>query len=240
MWGPRLLENAGIHTPEERASHLRFIEDYVIPDVGPRPASPDVLNVVSHFGSSTSEASVNLNDKAKPCVRFTFELHGPLGNSAAATAPPTQGHRYKQVLGIADAVQGDLPWFKELAAEFFSSRGQEVAAVRAMMPPSLARVPLYYIALDLNGGQRPLSMSSTASIPGFAAPLKAIGDFLALCQGPFAIQIVGIDRAGPQAGARVKLYTRTGSNAWGNIRHRVTLGGRRSDDTTLKGLHILG
>ncbi|RYP64706.1 hypothetical protein DL771_008663 [Monosporascus sp. 5C6A] len=256
-----LLENAGTYTPEDRASHLRFIEDHVIPNVGARPTSLDAVYVVSHFGSSTFEASINLNDKGKPCVRFTFEPHGPLANSAAATAPPTQGYPYKQVLSIADAVRADLRWFDELAAEFFLSSEQEVAAVKAMMPPNLARVPQYYIALDLNGGQRqmkvyfcPLIKQMTTGInsdeatfnvlnrlnPGFAAPLKVIGDFRATCPEPLAIQMIGIDCVAPEAGARVKLYTRTESNAWDNIRHHVTLGGRRNDETTLNGLEILG
>ncbi|RYP50347.1 hypothetical protein DL768_004112 [Monosporascus sp. mg162] len=238
-----LLENAGRYSPEERASHLRFIEDHVIPNVGPRPASLDVVYVVSHFGSSTFEARINLNDKGKPCVRFTFEPHCPLANSAAATVPPTQGYPYKQVLGIAGAVRADPRQFSELAAEFFLSSEQE-----------------YYIALDLNGGQRQMKVyfypllkqmttgmnsdEATFSVlnrfdPGFAAPLKAMCDFRATCPEPLAIQMIGIDCVAPEAGAGVKLYTRAESNAWDNIRHHVTLGGRRSDETTLRGLEIL-
>ncbi|KAK7754512.1 hypothetical protein SLS62_003532 [Diatrype stigma] len=255
-----LLRNAGSYTPEEQASHLRFIKDYVIPNVGPQPTSPDVIYVVSHFGSSTFEASINLNDKGKPCVRFTFEPHGPLANDNTTGSPTVSGYPYKQVRDVAGAIQADMGWFNELASELFILNEQDIATVNAMMPPSLARVPQYYIALDLNGGQRQMKVyfcplikqmvtgldSDEASFrvlnrldPGFAAPLQAISDFRAACEEPLAIQMIGIDCVAPEAGARVKLYTRTESNTMDNVRNHVTLGGRRNDETTLKGLEVL-
>lgn len=249
-----LLKNAGSYTPEEQTSHLRFIESHVIPNIGPQPTIPDPIYVVSHFGSSTFEASINLNDKGKPCVRFTFEPHGPLASNTA------EGYPYKQVLDLSRAIQADLGWFHKIASEFFILNEQDIATVKTMMPPNLARVPQYYVALDLNGGKRQMKVyfcplikqmvtgenSDEASFnvlnrldPGFAAPLKAISDFRAESKEPLAIQMIGIDCVTPETGARVKLYTRTESNTMDNVRDHVTLGGRRSDETTLKGLEVL-
>ncbi|RYP13184.1 hypothetical protein DL765_007011 [Monosporascus sp. GIB2] len=67
-----------------------------------------------------------------------------------------------------------------------------------------------------------------------------VGDFRATFPEPLAIQMIGIDCVAPEAGARVRLCTRTESNAWDNTRHHVTLGGRRNDETALKGQEILG
>ncbi|RYO82240.1 hypothetical protein DL762_006721 [Monosporascus cannonballus] len=194
-------------------------------------------------------------------MRFTFEPHGPMANSAAATAPPTQGCPYKQVLGIANAVRADLCWFNGLTAEVFLSSEQEVAAVKTRMPPTLARVPQYYIAPDLNGGQRqteiyfsPLIKRTTTGTnsddatfnvlsrldPGFAAPLKVIGDFRATRQEPLAIQMIGIDCVAPRSRREGQgLYTRR-VQCLGQHSASRHAGRAADDEMTWKGLEILG
>ncbi|RYP13183.1 hypothetical protein DL765_007010 [Monosporascus sp. GIB2] len=127
-----------------------------MPSVGPR-ASRDAVHVVSHFGPSTFEAGVNLNDSGKP---FRYP--------------------YKQVLGIADAVRPDLHWFGDLTAEIFLSSEQEVAAVKAMMPPNLARVPQYYIALGPKGGRRQMKAY-------FCPPIKQMTTGINLDDASFTI-----------------------------------------------------
>ncbi|RYO93974.1 hypothetical protein DL764_007903 [Monosporascus ibericus] len=167
----------------------------------------------------------------------------PLASSAAATTPPTQGYPYKQGLGIAEAVRADLRWFNVLAAEFFLSSEQETAAVKAMMLPNLAPVPQYYIALDLNGGQRQMKVYFCPLIKHMTTGMNSGRGHLQHSRPPRSrvrgsLKVIGdfrVKRPEP-----VKLHTRTESKAWDNIRHQVTLGGRRNDETTLKGLEILG
>ncbi|KAI1258549.1 aromatic prenyltransferase [Xylariaceae sp. FL1019] len=247
-----LLRHAGSYTSEQQKSHLRFIEKHVLPSVGPRPENPDGVYMVSHFGTSTYEASINLSDKGAPCVRFTFEPPGPQDYGTLESP-------YQPVSAIAEAIEADMEWFNKIAAVFFLDNS-ECEAVRPMLPPSVARIPQYLLAFDFNGSKRKMKayfcpalkqMSTgldpdTATLdlvrslgPDLADSLKAIGEWKSRCAEPLAIQMIGLDCLAPENGARIKLYTRTESNAFHNIRDHVTLGGQKTDETTLAGLKVL-
>ncbi|EGE81025.1 TdiB protein [Blastomyces dermatitidis ATCC 18188] len=103
-----LLRNVGSYTEEQQKSHLAFLENYIIPHMGPPPDKTYPRSLLTPNGAPF-EASINFNSSGKACVRFTFEPVMPERGSLADTPIPR----------IAEAVKADMRWFKQFSAEYF-------------------------------------------------------------------------------------------------------------------------
>jgi DMATS type aromatic prenyltransferase len=235
-----LLKSTGSYTPEQQASHVDFFKQHIIPNVGPRPVS-GAAYLLAHTGSIL-ETSINFSDVGEPIIRFIFQPW--------------------EITGIPEAIQADMTWFHQLAAVFCVN--EEEKAILKTKLPGLANIPQCLLGFDLHPTKRSMKgyfaplykhlLTGENTDPIIFALLKRLEplgpDFVPALSKLEAfreaepqrnIDVVGIDCIQPEAGARVKLYTRLtpGVNNFSHIQHQLTLGGRLTDATTLEGVELL-
>lgn len=247
-----LLKAVGSYTPEQQASHLEFLEEYVIPSMGPAPEKSRARSLLTPNGSPF-ETSLNHSDNGKSYLRFCYE----------PVLPGSDGVTENPIPAIAEKVGADLRWFNQFAAEFFPSEADDIIMTEKV-PKDTIRIPKVFIAFDLEEDKRtmkayfyPIIKYMTAEInsdragfdlirrldplgTSFGAALDLIKDYQKLLyQNPPLTVVIGIDCVSPEAGARIKIYIDPQSNTWETVQQHVTLGGKLTDKTTLDGLAIL-
>ncbi|PGH04559.1 hypothetical protein GX51_03390 [Blastomyces parvus] len=246
-----LLRNVGSYTEEQQKSHIWFLENYIIPHMGPPPDKTYPRSLLTPNGAPF-ETSINFSNSGRACVRFTFEPLMPERGTLSETPIPI----------IAEAVKADMRWFKQFAAEYFPSE-EEREVIRGKMPPDTARIPRCFLAFDLNGGNISMkayfspmmkhmatgvdSDKATVNLlkrldplgESFSLALDFIETYQPICQQPPLIQVIGIDCTDPGICARVKVYTNPRDSSFDAVYEHVTFGGRRTDRATLEGLSLL-
>ncbi|KAF1952763.1 aromatic prenyltransferase [Byssothecium circinans] len=213
-----LLVSTGSYTPEQQNSYITFFKDYIIPHIGPKPtAGADYL--LAHTGSIL-ETSINFSDARLPIIRFIFQ---PL-----------------LIGGIPKAIGADMTWYQEkkildclLGFDLHLDKRSMKAYFAPMYKHLLTGENTDQTIFALLKGLQPLG-------EGFVPALKKLEEFRA-AEPQRNIDVVGIDCIKPEDGARVKLYTRLfpNLNAFATVEHHLTLGGRVTDETTLKGVELL-
>lgn len=247
-----LLKAVGSYTPEQQASHIRFLEEYIIPRMGRAPDKSRARSLLTPNGTPF-ETSLNHIDNGKSSVRFTFE----------PVFPGSDGVTENPIPPIAEKVGADLRWFNQFAAEFFPSEEEEAVLIEKM-PKDTIRIPKVFLAFDLEGDKRTMKayfypimkyMASQVNSDratfdlirrldplgsSFGPALDLIEDYQKLLyQDPPLTVVASIDCVSPEAGARVKIYIEPRSNTWAAVKQHMTLGGKLTDKTTLEGLAIL-
>ena len=247
-----LLKAVGTYTPEQQASHIQFLEEYIIPSMGYAPQKSRARSLLTPNGSPF-ETSLNHSDNGNSTVRFCYE----------PVFPGSDGVTEDPILAIAEKVGADLRWFNQLAAEFFPSEEDDALLVE-QVPKDTIRIPKVFLAFDLEGDKRtmkayfyPVIKYMTSKVnsdrisfdlirrldplgSSFGPALDLIEDYQKLLyQDPPLTVVVGIDCVSPEAGARIKIYIEPRSNTWEAVQKHITLGGKLTDKTTLDGLAIL-
>ncbi|KAI9687448.1 MAG: hypothetical protein M1822_002057 [Bathelium mastoideum] len=247
-----LLKAVGSYTPEQQASHIQFLEEYIIPSMGRAPERSRARSLLTPNGSPF-EISINHSDNGQSSVRFCYE----------SVLPGSDGVTENPIPAIAEKVGADLRWFNQFAAEFFPSEHDDAVLIE-MMPNDTIRIPKVFLAFDLEEDKRTMkayfypvikymtskSNSDRASFdlirrldplgPSFGPALDLIEDYQKLLyQDPPMTVVVGVECVSPEAGARIKIYIKPPSNSWAAVQQHVTLGGKLTDETTLEGLAIL-
>ncbi|KAJ4253845.1 hypothetical protein NW762_010240 [Fusarium torreyae] len=247
-----LLRSVGNYTPEQQASHLKFLDDYIIPSMGHAPDKSRARSLLTPNGSPF-ETSLNCCDGGKSYVRFCYE----------PVFPGSDGVTENPIPKIAEAVGADLRWFNQFADEFFPSE-EDAVILAEKMPKDTIRIPKVFLAFDLKEDTRSMKayfypvikwMTSKQNSdragfnlirrleplgPSFGPALKVIEDYQKkLYQDPPLTVVIGIDCVSPEEGARVKIYIEPQSNTWEAVQEHFTLGGKLDDKTTLEGLDIL-
>jgi len=244
-----LLKGAGSYSPEQQKSHLQFLKDHIIPNMGPPPTKTHPKFLLTPTGSPF-EASINLSDTGKPCVRFNFDPQLPAHDSPDIDSP---------LPAISSAVRADMHWFTQFTSAFCLT-SSESESIKSKMPPETAHIPQCFLAFDLDGSERSIKAyfspilkhmvtgneSDAACVdmikrldPDLVPAIDFIGGYKGMIQEPPLIQVIGIDCVSRDAGARVKIYTTLPSNSFAAVREHVTFGGKKTDATTLKGLDVL-
>ncbi|KAL9093998.1 MAG: hypothetical protein Q9165_003668 [Trypethelium subeluteriae] len=247
-----LLKAVGSYTAEQQASHIRFLEEYIIPTMGRAPEKSRARSLLTPNGSPF-ETSLNHSDNGKSSVRFCYE----------PVFPGSDGVTENPILAIAEKVGADLRWFNQFAAEFFPS-DEDDAILSEMMPKDTIHIPKVFLAFDLKEDKRtmkayfyPVIKYMTSKInsdrtsfdlirrldplgSSFGPALDLIEDYQKLLyQDPPLTAVIGVECVSPEAGARIKIYIEPRSNTWAAVQQHVTLGGKLTDKTTFDGLAIL-
>lgn len=242
----------GSYTPEQQACHLRFLDNYVIPNMGHAPEKSRARSLLTHHGSPF-ETSLNHSDNGKSYVRFCFE----------PVFPGSDGVTENPITVIAEKVGADLRWFHQFAAEFFPSESDDVSLLEKV-PKDTIRIPKVFLAFDLKEDKQTMkayfypiikymTSKNNSDRAGFdlIRRLNPLGSSFGpaidviegyqklLYQDPPLTVVIGIDCVSPEAGARIKVYIEPQSNTLEAVRQHVTLGGKLTDKTTLEGLAIL-
>lgn len=247
-----LLKAVESYTPEQQASHLEFLEEYIIPSMGRAPKKSRARSLLTPNGSPF-ETSLNHSNNGKSYLRFCYE----------PVFPGSDGVTENPVPAIAEKVGADLRWFNQFAAEFFPSSADDVILTEKVDKDTI-RIPKVFLAFDLQEDKRtmkayfyPVIKYMTSKVnsdragfdlirrldplgTSFGPALDLIEDYQKLLyQDPPLTMVIGIDCVSPEAGARIKIYIEPQSNTWEAVQQHVTLGGKLTDKTTLDGLEIL-
>ncbi|KAF5667258.1 tryptophan dimethylallyltransferase 2 [Fusarium heterosporum] len=247
-----LLKSVGDYTPEQQASHMEFLDKYIIPTMGRAPEKGLARSLLTPNGSPF-ETSLNISDSGKSYVRFCYE----------PVFPGSDGVTENPIPKIAEKVGADLHWFNQFADEFFPSE-EDAAILAEQMPKDTIRIPKVFLAFDLKEDKRTMKAYFYPAIkymtskknsdragfdlirrlhplgPSFGPALNVIEAYQKkLYQDPPLTVVIGIDCISPEEGARIKIYIEPQSNRWEAVQEHITLGGKLKDETTLQGLGIL-
>ncbi|KAF4456168.1 Tryptophan dimethylallyltransferase 2 [Fusarium austroafricanum] len=247
-----LLKSVGEYTPEQQASHLKFLDNYIIPSMGHAPEPSRARSLLTPNGSPF-ETSLNTSDSGKSYVRFCYEPVFPGSDDVTEDPIPR----------IAEKTGADLRWFNQFTAEFYPSE-DDARILAEKMPKDTIRIPKVFLAFDLKEDKQTMKayfypvikwMTSKQNSdragfdlirrldplgPAFGPALDMIERYQKkLYQEPPLTVVIGIDCMSPAEGARVKIYIEPQSNTWEAVQQHVTLGGQLADKTTLEGLATL-
>lgn len=137
-----LLKAAGSYTPEQQASHIEFLEGYIIPSMGRAPEKSRAMSLLTPNGSPF-ETSLNHSDNSKSYVRFCYE----------PVFPGSDGVTENPIPAIARKVGADLRWFNQFASKFFPSEADNIIMTEKV-PKDTIRIPKVFLAFDLQEDKR--------------------------------------------------------------------------------------
>ncbi|KAM0280848.1 hypothetical protein ACHAQH_003878 [Verticillium albo-atrum] len=254
-----LMRHAGSYTDAQTRAHLALLAELVVPSLGPRPGPEAQTLPLLTATNSPFEPSWNVTDAGTSAIRFSFE---PLGRRGGDASDPFAQRIVSALLPpIAARAHGvDLQWFTSLQGSLFLTDDEAVVA-RSRLPKGV-RAPTSFLAFDLDGDRavfkayffpilkhiatgRPaedVAFSAVRALPcaaGLAPAAERLERWLAAAPFPVPLEMLAIDCVAPSAGARVKVYGRTESNAFSVVRTVATLGGQVDDAATAAGLDAL-
>ncbi|KAI7912435.1 hypothetical protein M9X92_010022 [Pyricularia oryzae] len=254
-----MLEYAGQYTPEEQDSHLEWYATQVTPIFGIQPSeeTPDP-NPFTH-DSSPCHISINWCSKGKPTVRSGMTRPHDVFNSQAFV------DELQPAMETSD--QPDRAIFDGLAKSLFLKDPQEIAKVKAVVPPHLhTRIPNIGIAWDLVGAKRKLKLYHNPQAKKLATSRTGndiiVSSIRALANDGYnyneamdvleryvtelnpeklELIIIGMDAAEPTLPTtRIKPYGIVAeANSWETVKNIYTLGGQVLNQERKQGLDIL-
>ncbi|KAI2466445.1 aromatic prenyltransferase [Annulohypoxylon bovei var. microspora] len=256
--GP-LLNLAGTYAASDQVSHLRFFEEHIAPCLGPQPAEPQVEYHASRALAGTRfEVSLNLTTRGKARVRYSFDLM----RDGMGPDPFGEEKAREMLHHLCSATGGDARLMNHLMETLFLSPS-ETAALREKVKPQL-HIPPAAIAFELEGPRQfmkvyiPVVRKTALGKPSVEIIMDALRGleplgydlsynmdlldrYLTGCQGQVKPMMVGIDCLDPTThrDSRVKVYVHTESKTFATARDVITLGGRLSDEFTLKKVDLL-
>ncbi|KAI1338800.1 aromatic prenyltransferase [Xylariaceae sp. FL0016] len=253
-----ILPSAGTYTESEAAAQVKFAEDFVAPCLGPMPNEAHASYKMTYVGSPF-ELSLNLTANGKAKVRYTYEVVGPAERTGE---DPLGEQRARDMLvSLSRATGADMQWMDSLMRHLYLTP-EETESIKDTLPDM---VPTMMLAYDLDGAKTNMKMyipamrkavatgrSSTDLIldalrdmqplgdqllPG----LKKFSDFLSTTSQNVMLTFVGCDCVDPTVtkGARVKCYMHIPVNNWAAVEEVMTLGGRLTDETSLRRVEVL-
>ncbi|KAI9037497.1 aromatic prenyltransferase [Aspergillus affinis] len=249
-----LFQAAGSYSPIDQESHLKFMDEFVAPNLGPLPTEPHApYTPPASLVGSPFDPSINMASSGKAKIRCDFDIVRP---AQRAGPDPFAEHASRETaLHIASKTGSDTKWMEGLMAALLLSPEETEFAV-ANVPPNIA-VPPLSIGFDFDGSQRTmkcyipsLRKSIATGRPAkdlffealrrlepmgarLAPGLDILEDYLATTPSDVQFMLLGFDCLDPvtHPEARVKCYLHTLSNAFAVVRDVMTLGGRLDDET---------
>lgn len=174
-----LFTSSGTYTSSDQESHLRFMDTYIAPLLGPLPSEPHPnYTTPSSIVGSPFDASVNLVSSGKAKVRFDLDCLAPL-DRLAGTDPFGEAEAHRTLQHLADIVGADTRWMNQLFSVLKLSVAEEEAAIAKI--PKEVTVPPAMIGFDIDGPKRTLKAYVPAMRKAIATDVSSadiILDFL--------------------------------------------------------------
>ncbi|CBF80712.1 hypothetical protein AN8514.2 [Aspergillus nidulans FGSC A4] len=257
-----LFAAAGTYSPEDQESHLAFIDEHIAPNLGPLPWEPHgPYSTPSSLVGSPFDPSINIVSSGKAKVRFDFDVISPPDRTGPD--PFAEGSAREILHRLADLVGADTQWMGYLMDALYLTPA-EAEVAKTKLPPGVA-IPPSSVGFDFDGPERTLKFYIPSVRKALATgqdvselmlktlrglqPLGSelvpamdlIASYLSTRTNDAMLPLVGIDCLDPRThkNARVKCYLHTSSNSFAVVRDVLTLGGRLSDDTSLKRVETL-
>ncbi|KAK1950770.1 aromatic prenyltransferase [Colletotrichum sublineola] len=254
-----LMQAAGSYTPAQRAAHLQFLSEIIVPAMGPHPSTAPTKSLLTADGSPF-KPSWTITDSGSSFIRFSFE---PMGRHGGSASDPFAQKIVPAILPALRMVShgADTRWFEQFMSVLFLTESETRAALARI--PKGTRAPTSFLAFDLDGDKtifkayffptlkhiatgesaENITFDAIRSLsPGGAdltSSANAAEEYFKNAPFPIPVEMISLDCIDPAAGACAKLYARTRSNAFSVVRHVMTLGGQINDEATLESLDAL-
>ena len=162
-----LLKSCGAYSPADQDAQLRFLQEHVVPNLGPRPSgleSPNYSMVT--FTGFPLQPSINLSGSGSAQLRYTFEPLDALSGTAAD--PFAVGPAQRMLFALASHLGFWPGWIKALISAYHPTP-QEVQHILPKLrqylketlarttgqadvePPEMSRLFVCFISFDLDG-----------------------------------------------------------------------------------------
>nr|AFO85404.1 multifunctional aromatic prenyl transferase [Epichloe festucae] len=169
-----LLKSCRVYSEAERETQLRFLQEHVLPNLGPRPSSPgSQIQSMATFSGFPLQPSINLSGSGQAKVRYTFE---PLDSLSGTEVDPFALAPAQRVLEKLSTLLGVWPgWIDALIAAYHPTR-EEVEQIHPnlheylrgvlvrttgrqdVQVPPMPRMWVCFVALDLEGASQALKV----------------------------------------------------------------------------------
>lgn len=177
-----LLKLTGSYTQSEQDAHLRFLDSYVAPVLGPIPTEPHGVYTMPYAGSPV-EFTITSTSVGKPKAHIQFEFDRP--SNREEDDPFGEANGREVLRRIASHVGADTRWLECLISSLHLTP-DEIDITRPLVPPS---VPSVGASISFDG---PRKIMRTYFVPG----LKA----LATRRMPSAVGLDAVRRLQPLQG----------------------------------------
>ncbi|KAL2194751.1 tryptophan dimethylallyltransferase-domain-containing protein [Corynascus similis CBS 632.67] len=224
--GP-LIEHSGSYTPEQKARHLQFLVDHVAPTLGPLPSEPRAQYTQTYV-DSPFEPSLNLTSSNKVKVRYGLEVVKPAPGADGGVdgSDPFGEKRAREVLlQLARASGADTKWITSALDQFFLTP-EETERMRHRLPTFM---PSALLAFDLGATETMMKVYIIAMRKALAvgSPSSNLFTLEALRR---------LEPWGHKMGPGLDIIA---DNSFAVASDVMTLGGRLTDETSLKRVEIL-
>ncbi len=169
-----LFEAANTYSTADQQTHLKFIDDYVAPNLGPLPGEPHgAYTTPSSLVGSPFDPSINLVSSGQAKVRFDFDVIGP----AERTGPDPFAEKQSRELlhRLAEVVGADTQWMNGLMDALYLTPEENETAL-AKMPPGVA-IPPSSVGFDFDGPKKTLKFYIPGVRKGLATG-RPFGDII--------------------------------------------------------------
>lgn len=165
-----LLQACGVYSPADQDAQLRFLQEFVIPNLGPRPSNPKSQIVsMATFSGFPLQPSINLSNTGCAKARYTFE---PLDALSGTTADPFALGPAKRMLSTLSSQLGVWTGWIEAMVSAYHPSPEEVQRVQPNLRqyianvltrttgqevvdlPEVSRLWVCFIAFDLDGASQ--------------------------------------------------------------------------------------
>lgn len=199
-----LLQSCGVYSPADQDAQLRFLQEFVVPNLGPRPSSlKSQITSMATFSGFPLQPSINLSNTGSAKARYTFE---PLDALSGTTADPFALGPARRMISTLSSHLGVWPgWIEAMVSAYHPSHeevqrlqpnlreyitkvltrttGQEVFDL-----PEISRLWVCFIAFDLDGSSQSMKVY-------FDPKIKEATTGIPSCQ--YAFQVLrGLERFG--------------------------------------------
>ncbi|KAK4041317.1 tryptophan dimethylallyltransferase-domain-containing protein [Parachaetomium inaequale] len=218
-----LLQASGSYTAEQQLAQLRFLVDHVAPTLGPLPSEPRATYTQTYV-DSPFEPSLNLTANGKVKVRYGLEVVKPA--SGPDGPDPFGEHRAREVLlQLAKASGADTQWLNSAMEQFFMTP-EETENMRGKLPSFM---PSSLLAFDLDGNKTMMKLYVIAMRKAIASGSTSSNQFT-------LDALRRMQPYGEKLGPGLDVIS---DNSFAVASDVMTLGGRLTDETTLKRVEIL-
>lgn len=169
-----LLDSCGVYASEEKTQQLRFLKDFVLPNLGPRPRGEhSQIKSMATFSGFPLQPSINLSGSGMAKLRYTFE---PLDAMSGTESDPFALAPAKNMLVMLANHLGVWTGWIEALITAYHPTSDEVEEIRPKLChylketiarttgqsdfelPPMPRMWVSFIAFDLNGSSQAMKV----------------------------------------------------------------------------------
>jgi DMATS type aromatic prenyltransferase len=255
-----LLQHSGTYSWEARQAHLRFLDEAIIPNLGPSPSTTRKCTSLLTGDGTPFRPSWNFSGNGTATLRLGYDPIGP--ENGTDSDPFGQNFLRQSVSAFSAAAEpaADMTWYEEIMDAMYLTPEEE-AELHARWPRDTPRPPHHFLAYGCKGMKRDFKpyfhpflkvqatgkssaeiiydgIRSVTTLKEELAPAIAkVKQYTDDRNDVFVPHMIGVDCVEPSK-ARLKIYGLAPTNAFNLMEDVMTLGGRLNDAETMRGVQM--